>query len=115
MGEIALLKKKNEELVEELNKSKDNSASIKEKNDEIDDLMNKIELLQTKLSGHQDKFKNKCNEYDELFNKYKKLEKEKENGLVKINKLNVKIKEFSTKKMQEDDEVNLKLKQYNVQ
>merc|ERR1712130_1057109 len=90
-------------------------GSIKEKDDEIDDSMNKIETLQTKLSGKDEKYKNKCNEFDELLAKYNKLEKEMEAKQSRIGKLNIRIKEYQTAKMEKDDDTKLNLKQYNVQ
>eukprot|EP01084_Bolivina_argentea_P099771 179301_1 len=114
-AEIELLKQKNEQLISDLNVKRDISNDLKEKKDEIDDLMNKIEALQNKVSAHQDKYKKKCNEYDELDAKYKKLEKDLVQSQGKIGKLNIRIKEYGTAKMQEDDEVKLKLKRYNVQ
>merc|ERR1712154_187400 len=61
------------------------------------------------------KYKNKCNEYDELMAKYNKLSKELEAKELRIKKLNIKIKQYESDKMQQDDDTKLKLKQYNVQ
>jgi len=113
--EIQLLKKKNNAINQQLIESKDTSDAVKEKNDEIDDLMNKIEQLNNKNMAKDEKYKNKCNEYDELMAKYNKLSKELEAKELRIKKLNIKIKQYESDKMQQDDDTKLKLKQYNVQ
>jgi len=113
--EVKLWNEKHAQLSEQVAGQKNLSEALKSKNDELDECLNRVEQLQQRLSDKGDEHRLKCVAYDELVAKLKRMEQEQHESAAKLSKLQLRLKEAQTARMQHDDDTKVKLKQHTVQ
>ena len=110
--DIDLLKQKNVELLSELDESQD---LMKQKDEEMKDMQNRMDTLSTTAGHHESAYKEKCDEYQELWTKHRNLEQENAEKEHQINRLTVRMKKVSNQKKSENEEIQMKLQQFDAQ